>query len=305
MSEVTPTDWCVHPDAVIIGERDREDLGDLSDLKASIEAVGLLHPIVITADNHLIAGGRRLAAMRELGWIRIPFTVAELDTVAELLRAEADENTCRKPLSPYEASKARQRRARVLSEDAKSRQRQAGEEHGRGQIASSNLDEANATARATRKVAAIGTGYSGTTLDKVDKVVQIAEQGTVTVGKGKGRKHKPVPEPVREIARQHVTGLKQTGAAVDAADKAVEHALTEFVEADPDVQAARYRHEISKAFLTVRRSLLTLDAARVAELLEDLAQLAQLQDDINAWCTSVGAALRDTDMTPLRKGRQT
>jgi hypothetical protein len=40
-----------------VNERDRSDLGDISELAASIAAVGLLHPVVITADNELITGG--------------------------------------------------------------------------------------------------------------------------------------------------------------------------------------------------------------------------------------------------------
>jgi hypothetical protein len=50
---------------------------------------------------------------------------AKQEIAAEVLRAEADENTCRKPLTPYEASYARERRAKVLSEDAAKRKAQA------------------------------------------------------------------------------------------------------------------------------------------------------------------------------------
>lgn len=48
---------------------------------------------------------------------------------------------------------------------------EAGKEFGRGHPkASSKLDEAKPAERATRKVAAVGTGYSGSTLDKVDRI---------------------------------------------------------------------------------------------------------------------------------------
>ncbi len=42
---------------------------DLGDLEQSLEAHGLLEPIVITKDNIVISGHRRLAAMKNLGWI--------------------------------------------------------------------------------------------------------------------------------------------------------------------------------------------------------------------------------------------
>ncbi|WP_327241514.1 ParB N-terminal domain-containing protein [Streptomyces sp. NBC_01320] len=51
--------------------------GDLDDLKASITAVGLLHLVVVTQTHDLIAGERRLAAVRELGWSDVPVTVVD------------------------------------------------------------------------------------------------------------------------------------------------------------------------------------------------------------------------------------
>lgn len=38
-------------DAITVGERDRADLGDIAELADSIRAVGLLHPVVITASG--------------------------------------------------------------------------------------------------------------------------------------------------------------------------------------------------------------------------------------------------------------
>jgi ParB family chromosome partitioning protein len=45
-----------------VGKRFRKDLGDIEALKASIEELDLLHPIVITPERKLIAGRRRLEA---------------------------------------------------------------------------------------------------------------------------------------------------------------------------------------------------------------------------------------------------
>lgn len=55
-------------DGIIVGFRYRKDLGDLRPLADSIAEVGLLHPIVVTAEGLLIAGQRRLEACRLLGW---------------------------------------------------------------------------------------------------------------------------------------------------------------------------------------------------------------------------------------------
>ena len=45
-----------------IGTRHRKDLGDIDGLAASIQQVGLLHPLVVTPGLTLLAGERRLAA---------------------------------------------------------------------------------------------------------------------------------------------------------------------------------------------------------------------------------------------------
>ena len=60
-----------------IGQRHRKDMGDIPGLAASIEAIGLLHPIIVTPDRTLLAGRRRLEACRLLGWVEIPATVLE------------------------------------------------------------------------------------------------------------------------------------------------------------------------------------------------------------------------------------
>lgn len=85
--------------AIKVGTRHRKDLGNIKALAASIKEVGLLHPIVITPDDRLIAGRRRLAASRRLGWEDIPVTVIDLK---EIVKGEWHENANRKPFTPSE-----------------------------------------------------------------------------------------------------------------------------------------------------------------------------------------------------------
>jgi ParB family transcriptional regulator, chromosome partitioning protein len=63
--------------AIHVGKRHRKELGDVAELAASIEDIGLLHPIVVTPDGQLMAGARRLAACKKLGWKRIPVNVVK------------------------------------------------------------------------------------------------------------------------------------------------------------------------------------------------------------------------------------
>ena len=84
---------------IVVRDRHRKQLGDLTELAESMHQHGLLHPIVITSDNYLIAGQRRLEAAKLLGWERVPVNVVDLDGP---VHAEADENMIRLDFAPSE-----------------------------------------------------------------------------------------------------------------------------------------------------------------------------------------------------------
>lgn len=52
-------------------ERQRRELPNINILADSIKRLGLIHPVVITRENNLVAGERRLEACRQLGWTHI------------------------------------------------------------------------------------------------------------------------------------------------------------------------------------------------------------------------------------------
>lgn len=94
-------------------DRQRKDLGDLSELKESLTARGQLQPIVIeeapvdgdTLGLFLVAGERRLTACRELG-IKVQASLLRDLTPIERELVELDENTKRKDLHWTELAKA-------------------------------------------------------------------------------------------------------------------------------------------------------------------------------------------------------
>lgn len=100
-----PKSQLVSIDSIDRSGRYRKDIGELFSLVKSIEKIGLLHPIVITKDKKLVAGDRRIAAYERLGRTEIEATIVDnLDEATLLLRAEQDENTCRKDFTPSEAA---------------------------------------------------------------------------------------------------------------------------------------------------------------------------------------------------------
>jgi len=87
---------------IIIHDRAREDVGDIEDLKSSIQRFGLFSPIIITPSNELIAGYRRLTACKELGLTTIPTMSTSEATKDDLLMIELMENTTRKDFEWHE-----------------------------------------------------------------------------------------------------------------------------------------------------------------------------------------------------------
>lgn len=92
--------------SIKVGERRREDYGDLQGLADSIARYGLLHPIVIDSDDRLVCGERRLRACRDLlKWDKIDARDIGDLTEAERREVELEENLRRKDLDAYEMAK--------------------------------------------------------------------------------------------------------------------------------------------------------------------------------------------------------
>lgn len=125
--------------AIVITDRHRKDMGDIGSLAASITEVGLLHPPVVDVHHRLVAGQRRVAAVRQLGWTEVTVTVAaSIGDRIKALVAEQDENECRLEMAPSEKVTLGMDLEGHYKAEAKERQRVAGQEHGRG-IASAQV----------------------------------------------------------------------------------------------------------------------------------------------------------------------
>lgn len=69
---------------IVIGERHRQDMGDLDALAASIRELGLLQPIGVTEENQLVFGARRVKACRDiLNWTDIPARIIRIDRIVD------------------------------------------------------------------------------------------------------------------------------------------------------------------------------------------------------------------------------
>lgn len=101
-------------DDVVVGERRRPLNEDkVVALQASIAAVGLLQPIVITDRYGLVAGRHRLEAVRRLGRPTIAARIAPLEGL-RLELAEIDENLMRFELTVLQQADHLLRRSEIL-----------------------------------------------------------------------------------------------------------------------------------------------------------------------------------------------
>jgi hypothetical protein len=157
-----------------IGKRHRQHLGDVRSLAASIRNLGLLHPVVIDGKGRLVAGARRLAAVRLLGWKDVPVRVVHnLSDAANALRAERDENVERKAFVPSELVSITRQLEPLERAEARLRLKHGGRPK-QGQKKSSGKLPDHFTGNTRDKLAAV-VGVSGRTLEKARAVVEAAE----------------------------------------------------------------------------------------------------------------------------------
>jgi ParB family chromosome partitioning protein len=91
---------------IIVKKRIRGDMGDIEALAESLKRFGQISPIVISKNNVLIAGGRRLEAAKSLGWRTINAVISESSGELERLELEVEENIQRRDFTMEEVAEA-------------------------------------------------------------------------------------------------------------------------------------------------------------------------------------------------------
>jgi ParB family chromosome partitioning protein len=87
---------------VKVGDCIRKDMGDLKELSDDIAKNGLINPPVVTPDFELIAGERRLEAMKKLGYKQVEVRVMKVEDAEHKLNLEINENENRKDFNKSE-----------------------------------------------------------------------------------------------------------------------------------------------------------------------------------------------------------
>lgn len=196
---------------VTVGERARRDYGDLTSLMDSIREHGILQPIGLAPGNHLLFGGRRLEAAKRLGMTVINVTRPSTQTDAlSLLKAERDENTCRKDMTPEELVDLGQRIEEMERPKAEARQ-VAGLKRGTDIPSGSTGPDGDTEPRRTNDVVADALGVGTSTYRRMKHVVATA------------RNDDEAPE-VREAASEALTKMNAGEMTPSRADRIVRKA---------------------------------------------------------------------------------
>ena len=99
----------VNIEDIKVKKRIRKEMGDISALAESLKRFGQISPIVITKDNLLVAGERRLEAARSLGWTSINAVVADIPDELTRVEYEQEENIQRLGFTAEETEEAAKR----------------------------------------------------------------------------------------------------------------------------------------------------------------------------------------------------
>ncbi|HDA3325276.1 TPA: ParB N-terminal domain-containing protein [Staphylococcus aureus] len=106
---------------VTVGKRIRKDYGDITSLADDIEDMGLINPPVVTPDYELIAGERRLKAMKKLDYRQIEVRVMSVEDYEHQLKIEISENEERKAFTYSERMDYAKQLERIEAKKAKDR----------------------------------------------------------------------------------------------------------------------------------------------------------------------------------------
>lgn len=273
-----------------VRERTRKHIANIDSLAASIEARGLLQPIVLRRDGAglvLVAGGRRIAAVAKLGRSEVDAHIVEsLDDELDALLAEGEENTERDPFTPSESVAHAARIEAVEVARAAARRREGNAAGGRAAqqvgaklaptlpVFSAEPDRApvatgagrSATESKTRTRVAKAVGMKPTTLAKAKHIVVMSEDPDV-------------PELVRETAQDarremdrtgHVDGYhRRVKVAEEVAEQQAKTAVgveaAAYLSDSQAVEDASYRHEFLRQ-IAKADTFLAFDPARIAAI---------------------------------------
>ena len=174
---------------VTVGKRIRKDYGDITSLADDIQDRGLITPPVVTPDYELIAGERRLEAMKKLDYKQIEVRVMSVEDQEHQLKIEISENEERKEFTYSEKMDYAKQLERIEAKKAKDRQTSKLKQH-----KNTVTDQGPERKGETRDIVGKASGFgSGRTYSRAKYIYENADEETI----------KEVDEGKKSIRKAH------------------------------------------------------------------------------------------------------
>ena len=274
-------------DWIRVEGRHRKDLGDLAGLAESMAVLGLINPVTVTPDGRLLAGGRRVAAARLLGWTQIG--VREVDTRDDAIRSleiERDENTERLDMKVSEKVSLGKAIEAMRRPQQQERRRQAGRIAAAKRLGRSiddvisGSDEQNfPESMRTRPEIASAVGMQETSYYKAKEIVNAAadqgrtpeqralaaealaniDAGAETIGGAyeRVRANRPAPQPRQRPTIDKPAAQRRAISTAEVALSGIAHGLDQITDLHEEItseEAARWADSLSDS----RRAITSL-----------------------------------------------
>ncbi|WP_205664680.1 ParB N-terminal domain-containing protein [Ammonifex thiophilus] len=269
-------------------DRIRKDLGDLEELARDIERNGLINFPVVTPDNVLIAGERRVRACQLLGWEEIPVKVMAPRDAEHQLLLEISENENRKDFTFSERMDYAQRLERIRAALARERSLSNLKQYQNNQdmvtdvqnfapreyqkmVAECQNPDTREEAEVTGAESLLG---SGKTRDKIAELVGFGSGETYR--KAKFIAEHADPELIRRLDAGEISihrAYQELKARLEAVEKAAE-------EAEARAEAERRRAEELAARLAEAEKALAEAKAGTAEAERYRAEVERLRREL-------------------------
>ena len=213
---------------VTVGKRIRKDYGDIGSLADDIQDRGLINPPVVTPDYELIAGERRLEAMKKLDYKQIEVRVMSVEDQEHQLKIEISENEERKEFTYSEKMDYAKQLERIEAKKAKDRQTSKLKQH-KNTVTGQGPERKGEARDIVGKASGFG---SGRTYARAKYIYENADDETIKeVDEGKKSIRKAhddlrSKEKVKEVAKVE-TPVKET-----KAPKAKKRDIREEINAD-------------------------------------------------------------------------
>ncbi|HDJ4817305.1 TPA: ParB N-terminal domain-containing protein [Staphylococcus aureus] len=174
---------------VTVGKRIRKDYGDITSLADDIEDRGLINPPVVTPDYELIAGERRLKAMKKLDYRQIEVRIMSVEDYEHQLKIEISENEERKAFTYSERMDYAKQLERIEAKKAKDRKTSKLKQN-----KDTVTDQGPERKGETRDIVGKASGFgSGRTYERAKYIYENADEETI----------KEVDEGKKSIRKAH------------------------------------------------------------------------------------------------------